>query len=711
MGILAPLYLAGLAALSLPLIFHLVRRTPKGRQEFSSLMFLLPSPPRLTRRSRIDQLLLLLLRLAALALLAFAFARPFLREAATLALADLPARRVALLVDNSASMRRGDLWQQALTLVDRELDDLNPHDQVALYTFGDTLKTEVGFEAGEADAAASRVEIVRGAAKKLRPTWRGTDLGAALVAVAGELDAKTDVEQQAAQPQIIVISDFQKSAKLDALQAFEWPERVHVVTRPLSLKRTTNANVQFLASEEEVAASELRVRVVNAANSRDDQFFVRWTSDEAEKPTAGKANEAAKRAEIAVYVPPGESRVVKLPRPDDLPAADRIVLRGDDDEFDNTHYVVPPRKQQVKILYVGTDAADDESGPRFYLELAAAGDALRQVTIDPVTDAGASMAATEAKLAVVTSKLSAGLAEALQSFAKRGGTVVLAPAGEEAAGNFPALLEDAELNQQAKTPGKFLLLGEIDFTHPLFVPFASPRYSDFTKIHFWKRTPLTVPDSSKTRVVARFDNGEPAILERDLGSGRVVAFASGWHPEQSQLALSSKFVPLIGALLDRAVGTTAGLAGVVIGQRVPLQAADASNGRTVVSPDGKPAAMRAEDREFSQTDQPGIYRLTGTGTGADAQQAFAVNLPAAESNTAALELEQLDQLGVRTKAILTKAERLARIRQQRDTELESRQKIWRWLIVAALGVLVIETTLAGRAARQITMQETLGSVL
>lgn len=77
MGVLAPLYLAGLAALSLPLIFHLVRRTPRGRQEFSSLMFLLPSPPRLTRRSRLDQILLLLLRLAALALLAFAFARPF----------------------------------------------------------------------------------------------------------------------------------------------------------------------------------------------------------------------------------------------------------------------------------------------------------------------------------------------------------------------------------------------------------------------------------------------------------------------------------------------------------------------------------------------------------------------------------------------------------------------------------------------------------
>ena len=67
MGILAPLFLAGLAGLSIPLILHLVRRTPKGRQQFSSLMFLASTPPRLTRRSRLDQVLLLLMRLAALA--------------------------------------------------------------------------------------------------------------------------------------------------------------------------------------------------------------------------------------------------------------------------------------------------------------------------------------------------------------------------------------------------------------------------------------------------------------------------------------------------------------------------------------------------------------------------------------------------------------------------------------------------------------------
>src|SRR5262245_33890870 len=209
MGVLAPLYLAGLAALSLPLILHLVRRTPRGRQDFSSLMFLLPSPPRLTRRSRLEQIILLLLRLSALSLLAFAFARPFLREAATLALEDLPTRRVAIAVDTSASMRRGDLWQQTVRQVEKELSYLGPHDEVALYAFDDHLRTEVGFDTAAAGSSATQADVIRQSIKKLRPGWGGTDLGAALTAIAGELAAANDVKQLAAEPQIIVISDFQ----------------------------------------------------------------------------------------------------------------------------------------------------------------------------------------------------------------------------------------------------------------------------------------------------------------------------------------------------------------------------------------------------------------------------------------------------------------------------------------------------------------------
>jgi hypothetical protein len=254
----------------------------------------------------------------------------------------------------------------------------------------------------------------------------------------------------------------------------------------------------------------------------------------------------------------------------------------------------------------------------------------------------------------------------------------------------PALLDDVELPENPPAAGDYLLLGEIDFTHPLFAPFANPRYSDFTKIHFWKHEPLTLKESATTRAIARFDNGQPALLERKVAGtlrmplsdgtrsvpateGRVLILASGWQPEQSQLALSSKFVPLVGALLDQACGATQGLAGVTVNH---------------------PWRWNGVQRTDAT---PGIHHL---GQGAD-EVRYAVNLDPIESNTAPLELEQLEQLGVRTSPHLSRAQELARQRQQRDTELESRQKIWRWLVVAALGILIAETWWAGVAAGRI----------
>ena len=80
MSFLTPAFLFGALALALPVVFHLIRSSTRDRLPFSSLQFLQPTPPRLTKRSRLEDLLLLLLRCLALALLALGFARPFLKQ-------------------------------------------------------------------------------------------------------------------------------------------------------------------------------------------------------------------------------------------------------------------------------------------------------------------------------------------------------------------------------------------------------------------------------------------------------------------------------------------------------------------------------------------------------------------------------------------------------------------------------------------------------
>jgi hypothetical protein len=496
---------------------------------------------------------------------------------------------------------------------------------------------------------------------------------------------------------------------------------VPVVVHALPAKATTNGAVQLLADDEQ--AGEPRVRVINAANSTGDQFVLAWQSGKKAVATEGGAP-------LATYVPPGQSRVIRLPRPAGEAVADRIVLKGDDAEFDNTFYVVPPVAQQIAVDWIGDEPADDAASPRYYFELAVAEDPLRKIEVlTRKADERWSAAAKRPGLVVVTSAVSTESRDSLRAYASEGGAVLvllkdasmLAPeasllddvtAASGAAGDVTAAASAATNGSDAATgppPNSdkrtYSLLGEVDFGHPLFAPLADPRYSDFTKIHFWRHRAVTVREPAATRTLARFDNGDPAILERQTGAGRIVAFASGWQPDESQLALSSKFVPLIHALLDLACGGPSRTANLTVGRGVPLPAvslaawprspgAPDENRLTVEKPDGTRVTLGADAKTFDGADQPGIFRLHLGNN----EYPFAVNLEPGESNTAPLELERLEQLGVRLASQVTRAQRVEKLRQQRDTELESNQQLWRWLLVGAISLLIVETWLAGRAA-------------
>ena len=104
MGFMAPLYIIGMLAIGVPILLHLIKRTPQGRQMFSSLMFLSASPPRLTRRSRLTNLLLLMLRAAALIILAMAFARPYFHWGDNQIKDPSSGRRVIFLVESPATV-------------------------------------------------------------------------------------------------------------------------------------------------------------------------------------------------------------------------------------------------------------------------------------------------------------------------------------------------------------------------------------------------------------------------------------------------------------------------------------------------------------------------------------------------------------------------------------------------------------------------------
>ena len=114
MTFLAPFFLLGALAIAGPVLFHLIRRNTKEKFPFSSLMFLQPDLPRVTRKSRLEDILLLLVRCALLVVIALAFARPFFRQSNSPANDPSAGQRIVLLIDTSASMRRNGMWYSAI---------------------------------------------------------------------------------------------------------------------------------------------------------------------------------------------------------------------------------------------------------------------------------------------------------------------------------------------------------------------------------------------------------------------------------------------------------------------------------------------------------------------------------------------------------------------------------------------------------------------
>lgn len=694
MSFLAPLFLLGVAAVAWPILFHLIRRTSRERVTFSSLMFLSPTPPRVTRRSRLENIFLLILRCLVLGLLAFGFARPFLRKPIVASPDAKTVRQLILLLDTSASMRRQNLWAAARAKAEEVLNKVSPADRVAVFAFDRQLRTLFSFEQWNTMAAGERVSLAIQRLGELSPGWSSTYLGQALTAAA-ETFEDVPPEEGSAQRQIVVVSDLQEGSHLDGLQGFEWPRGVEVVIEQIKGKKTTNAGLQLVTDLEDSvpATNELgpRIRISNAADSKREEFKVRWAG-------------ASESAPLDLYVPPGQSRTVSAPP---LPATGtnhHLLLLGDDDEFDNTAYYVPPKAEEVRVLYLGSEAENDHVQPLYYLKRAFQ-TTRRQAVQLLLRRPDAALSTNEAAavhLMIVADPLSEQPLQAAREFLAARKTVLVVMKNISITQTIAQLTGVAGVGAEEIAGERYTMFGEVKFDHPLFAPFADPRFSDFTKIHFWKHRRIAVDQIPGARVLARLDNGNPALIEASVGHGSLLVLCAGWQPADSQLALSSKFVPLLYSLLELSGSLKPQRSQFIVGDEISLAATNRAPSITVRKPDGALVELAASSR-FSQTDLPGVYAITSV----QPPLQVAVNLDPSESKTSPLAVEELERLGLPLKKEVPKqTSRQSEKKRQHllATELENRQRLWRWFLLAAFGVVILETWIAALLTRRATTQ-------
>lgn len=698
MSLLAPLFLAGLAAIAAPILWHLIRRRPKDTAPFPSLMFLEPTPPRMTKRSRLEDLLLLLLRVFMLALVALAFARPYFGKPAAAPPAGEEHRKIAVLIDVSASMQRSGLWDAALERAGRALRDLNPADLAEVWVFDDSSRRVVGSDQWRNFPAAERASLALDALRKEKPGWKSTWIGRALISAVEQLEAlRTTGGGGIDKLQVVLISDFQAGAHLDGLAGHNWPKGLEVKLESIAQGSGGNASLHWLGEPEGLSsqggAAELKVRVQNHPKSKGQEFRIGWV-----KP--GSTLVAGKP--VTVQVPPGQSRTLTPPAKEPGQEVDALHLEGDEAPFDNKLYRVVNEEEVLRILALTDETVTGGSSMLYFLKRALVETARHKVSLSQLQPGEAlePSALTGARALVLMEPASQHAWNAAASFLESGKTVLVALRGTSSAGSLAKLLgvENIALTEAS---GGDSVLSRLDWEHPILSPFAEARYGDFSRIRFWKHRKIGWPEIPGARAIAWFDQGDAALVEIPVKTGRVLLFTSGWHTEDSQLALSSKFVPLLYRVLEWSGVIVDQPAQFVVGAEIPLGPGRDGELRRWQMPGGMETNL-APATTAMRADVPGIYQLSGQGK----TRRFAVNLAPAESRVEPMPADELERLGVPVKMSPLETKMPPgwspekRALQEAAVQMESRQKGWRWLLAAAMVLFAVETAMAGWAERK-----------
>ena len=290
------------------------------------------------------------------------------------------------------------------------------------------------------------------------------------------------------------------------------------------------------------------------------------------------------------------------------------------------------------------------------------------------------------------------VAAKLSDFSRSGGLVLGVISEETEGATVERILGGKKIGLSEAEVREYAMLAQLDFEHPALRPFAKAKLRDFTKVRTWKHRKLALPEEmqDRVRVFARFDSGDPAWVEIRQGKGQVFLFLAGWEPRESQLALSSKFVPLIYAILGQAGYSATEAKSILVGEELPL----AGDTVRVRLPDG--STTEGAPRVIAEA--PGFYAGLTTG---GVERVYAVNLPPAESRTDPIDpVSALTDFGVRVAREdrpapdgAASAEEKQQRQRQEAAEKEAGQKLWKLLVLAVLGILLVETGLAGRRRR------------
>ncbi len=715
-------FLFGALGAAVPLVLHLVRRQRAGIHVFSMVRFLISSQRAIVRQQRFRRILLLLLRMAACAILAVIFARPFLRDQDETVFAGTQPEAVSILVDTSYSMGYGNRIALAKRRAAEILNELQTGDQVALLTFA--VQARVVREIG-----SNQAELPILLDTQVNATFQATDYVEALRAADDQLSG-SDFDRRT----VYLVSDFQQSGWNP--RSGGWRLSPGVQLRMIDVgdaqddnSAVTGVEIPTVASVESPAAAAAEDRTPDASATPTGG----GTLSRQERALSGDGRtldvavrirnfgQAPFRDEVTlrvngvetgkrrVDVPPRSGRVEVFRQTFSAATNTGEVMLGDDGlPVDNRFYFTVNAPTPVRVLCLEERSRPNRpSEAAYYLSQALSLRRDPRVVVD-VRSADALAVSDPSEYDVVISAnlsvLPRAAKDRLTGYVRSGGSLIIALNPAVSSGIFNSSFGEllpgriASLSSPDGPRDRYRLLTDVNYQHPVFQPFSGPRHGDFGTVRFY-RTARFEPDSSAS-VPARFDDGAAAVAEKPLGNGRTFLVLSTFDLAWTDFPIREVFVPFLyesidylasrGTMHERGTGLYR-LAGEAV--RLPDDA------RHVVLPSGEQVPVetsRSGRKLFTQTRHPGLYRVQSAG----GQQTFAVNLDTRESDFTRMDAEAFAAAMINPVATSPEArETASRDRLARDAEVERRQGLW-WILGFTLIALVLgETLLANRTHR------------
>jgi aerotolerance regulator-like protein/VWA domain-containing protein len=674
MSFLTPLFFLGVAALAAPILVHLVRRTRARRVQFPALIFVRQVPQRTIRRRTLHNLLLLLLRCLAILLIVIAFTRPFF-SGGSAAKDNSAAGATVILIDNSLSMRREGMFAEAQRRAEAALDDARNDEQIALVSFDKRYTVINRFLADK--------NRVRSGINSLGAGWDGTDYEQAL---RGSESLLSELETTGPK-RIVMISDFQMPGWTLASATFKLSNNTQLTTldvggnSPPPNVAITNVEARGVVFGQKYL-DNLVVHVSNFSDMPKDHVQVDFQIND----------QTVEKRDISLNS--RDSRVVEFTGFNLNDGANRCTIDIVAGDFapDNRFYFTLRRETPAKALII--EGASRGRSDSLHLQSALTTNddlpftfALKSAgSVDPTS-------ISDYALVVLndTGPISSALADTLAKFVNAGGQLIVSTGPRTQPDTFNGSLQQitpATLREAVQTKaGESVAITEVKFDHPIFEVFQeSGRLAAANVIGYFRSEPR-----ANAAVLARFEDGSPALMESRTGKGRVLLFTSSLGPSWNDLPLTPLYLPFIHQMV-RYAGTREQNAWYGLGQTFTVAKRQEAAPPAVDTPTG---ARLSEARNTPDGDllvtarEPGFYRLRYS-----SQPDFAaVNIDGAEGDFTKLNFGEF-MAGVTGGA--GSAEGTEANRNLSNEEVEGRQRVWWSLLLVALLLLLAESFLAQR---------------